>query len=84
MVTLEHLADQIDYYCQIAGDSTKTGIGSDLDGGFGYPRIPLEMNTIGDLQKIKPVLENRGYTDNDIRNIFNLNWTNHLEMSLPA
>lgn len=84
LVTLEHLADQIDYYCQIAGDSTKTGIGSDFDGGFGYPRIPCEMNTIGDLQKIRPVLENRGYTEKDIRNIFNLNWTRHLEMSLPA
>ncbi len=82
-VTLDHLAAQIDYYCQLAGDSRHTGIGTDFDGGFGYPSIPAEMETISDLQKIKPVLLKKGYTESDVANIFGLNWKKHLESILP-
>lgn len=82
-VTFEHLVAQIDYYCQLAGDSAHTGIGSDLDGGFGYPNIPIEMNSISDLQKLKPVLLKKGYTEADVTNIFGLNWKSYLEKILP-
>ena len=82
-VTINHIIEQIDYYCQLAGDSTHVGIGSDLDGGFGYPNIPAELNTIDDFQKLAPILKNRGYNEKDIENIFWLNWKNHLETMLP-
>jgi len=82
-VTINHIIDQIDYYCQLAGDSTHVGIGSDLDGGFGFPNIPAEFNTIQDFQKLAPALKNRGYNDNDVENIFWLNWKKHLETMLP-
>ena len=41
-VTLDHLVAQIDYYCQMAGDSLHTGIGSDFDGGFGFGQFLLD------------------------------------------
>jgi membrane dipeptidase len=82
-VTLDALVAQIDYSCQLAGDSTHTGIGSDFDGGFGYPNIPAEMDTISDLQKLEPILLKKGYTGKDVANIFGLNWKTHLEKILP-
>jgi membrane dipeptidase len=82
-VTLDHLVAQIDYYCQMAGNSLHTGIGSDFDGGFGYPNIPLELNTISDLQILEPILLKKGYTETDVANIFGLNWKKHLESILP-
>ncbi len=82
-VTINHIVDQIDYYCQLAGDSFHVGIGSDLDGGFGFPNIPAELNTIQDFQKLAPALKNHGYNEEDIENIFWLNWKKHLENMLP-
>jgi membrane dipeptidase len=82
-VKINHIISQIDYYSQIAGNSTQVGLGSDLDGGFGHPQIPQEFDTIKDLQKLKPALLTRGYSVDDIGNIFGINWKNHLEMVLP-
>jgi membrane dipeptidase len=82
-VRLERLTAQIDHYCQLSGNSLQVGIGSDFDGGFGYPNIPLELNTIADLQKLDPLLAKIGYTAQDIKNIFHNNWKSHLENILP-
>lgn len=83
-VTLAHVLQHIDHVCQLAGDSKHVGIGSDFDGGFGYPNIPLEMETIADLQKLSPALLERGYTEKDVQNIFHQNWLDMLERSLPS
>ena len=83
-VTINKLAAHIDYYCQMNGNSKQTGICSDFDGGFGFPNIPFEMESIADLQKLEPVLTEMGYTAEDIQNIFHRNWKNFLEMILPA
>jgi membrane dipeptidase len=84
MVTIQAVAEQIDYLCQMSGNSRQTAIGSDFDGGFGYPNIPLELDTIADLQKLCDVLKEMGYTAEDVDNIFHNNWKNHLESCLPA
>lgn len=81
-VTLATLANHIDHICQIAGDSKHAAIGSDSDGGFGFPNIPEEMNDIQDLQKIETILLNRGYAPEDVLNIFNRNWLRLLERIL--
>jgi membrane dipeptidase len=83
-ITIKKVIEQIDYYCQIQGSSKGVGIGSDFDGGFGSPNIPLEMETIADLQIIGPALKEIGYTAQDICNIFHQNWENKLERILPA
>ena len=82
LVTLDTVADHIDHICQLAGHSRTAAIGSDFDGGFGYPEIPYEMNDISDLQKLSVVLEKRGYTEQDIENIFHKNWQRILEGAL--
>lgn len=83
-VTLAALAAHIDHICQIAGDALHVGIGSDFDGGFGWPNVPYEIDTIADLQKLAPVLAERGYDSESIGLIFGGNWRRHLERTLPA
>lgn len=82
-VTLLDVVAQFDYICQLAGDARHVGIGSDFDGGFGWQSVPLEINTIADLQKIAPLLLERGYSNEDIENIFSRNWLRCCEIFLP-
>jgi membrane dipeptidase len=73
-VTLATMVDHIDYMCQLAGDSLHAGIGTDLDGGFGYLQSPNDLDTIADLQKISGLLAGRGYSETDIANIMYRNF----------
>jgi membrane dipeptidase len=82
-VSLEHLAAQIDYLCQMAGDALHAAIGSDFDGGFGLQSVPHEIETIADLQKLVRLLQVRGYTNADIQAIFADNWIRILMENLP-
>lgn len=80
---IERLVAQIDYLCQMAGDARHVGIGSDFDGGFGVQSVPPEIDTIADLQKLDPLLTERGYSPEDIALIFGRNWINLLRQVLP-
>ena len=73
-IRLEHLVDHWDHICQIAGNTNHIAIGSDLDGIFGTEQSPWDMNSIADLQKFEAILTKRGYTAQDIENIFSQNW----------
>lgn len=83
-ISLEHLADHIDYVCQMAGGARACGIGSDFDGGFGVQSAPQDVDSLADLQKIPPILERRGYSENEIRLIMGDNWIRLLDEALPA
>lgn len=83
-IPLEMLAAHIDHVCQLAGDARHVALGSDFDGGFGYPAVPLELNTIADLPKIAPLLREKGYGEDDIQAILHDNWLRILERTLPA
>jgi membrane dipeptidase len=72
--TLETVVDHIDYICQMAGNTNHSGIGTDLDGGFGQEQAPRDLNTIADLQNLTAKFENRGYSDADIQRILSGNW----------
>jgi len=82
-VTLDHVVAHIDHICQISGDARHVAIGTDFDGGYGWPSVPLEIDTIADLQKLAPKLAQRGYNETDIAAIFGINWQHVLEGSLP-
>lgn len=71
---LEGIIDHYDHICQIAGNSNHIAIGSDLDGMFGKEQSPYDLETIADLQNLEGLLKKRGYTDQDIRNVFHGNW----------
>jgi membrane dipeptidase len=83
LVSLRQVAAQIDYICQMAGDARHVGLGSDFDGGFGWQSVPAEINTIADLQKLAPLLEEMGYTQDDIAAILGQNWIARLRKVLP-
>lgn len=70
---IDNVVDHIDHICQIAGNSDHVMIGSDLDGGFGTEQCPSDLNTISDLQKLDSILENKGYSRKDIKNILSQN-----------
>jgi len=77
-IKLTHLIDHWDHICQIAGNSNFIGIGSDLDGIFGTEQSPWDLNSIADLQKFEHLLDKRGYSNQDIDNIFHNNWLTFL------
>lgn len=83
-VTLDHLLAHIDAICQLTGSPDHAGIGTDFDGLFGYPDVPLEINTIADMQKLAQKLLEKGYTLEDVQKIFHGNWLRMLERILPA
>ncbi len=70
---LEKLVDHIDHICTIAGNSFHVAVGSDLDGGYGKEQCPADITTIADLKNFPAILQKRGYTDADIRNIMHDN-----------
>jgi len=76
---LEKLIDHMDHICQLAGNTLHICIGTDLDGGFGKEQCPYDIDTIADLQKLAPLLGNRGYTGTDIENIMNGNFIRFLK-----
>jgi len=82
-ITLHTLAAHIDHVCQIAGDARHVGIGTDFDGGFGWPAVPYEINTIADMQKLSAILIEYGYSEQSASDILGENWRRHLERSLP-
>ncbi len=82
-VTLDYVVAQIDYICQMAGDARHVGLGSDFDGGFGLSAVPCEIDTIASLRKIVPILNQKGYTQNDVAAILGHNWLVHLQNTLP-
>lgn len=83
-VSLAAVADHVDHICQLAGEARHVGIGSDLDGGFGTEQTPYDLNSIHDLQKLEPLLAERGYGPQDVDGIFFGNWLRFFGQSLPA
>jgi membrane dipeptidase len=77
-IKIETIIDHYDHICQIAGNSLHCAIGSDLDGTYGTEQSPSDMDTIADLQNLKELLSKRGYSQEDIENIFYKNWLRFL------
>ena len=87
-VTMENVADHIDHVCQLAGNADHSGIGTDLDGGFGAEQSPSDIDTIANIPRLATILAERGYSDEDIEHIFWRNFVEfferHLGKNVPA
>jgi len=83
-VSLDAYIAHIDHICQLAGDSLHAGIGSDFDGGFGLQSVPLEIESVADLQVVASKLSERGYNEIDAANILGGNWLRFLREHLPV
>lgn len=77
-IDLEKVVDHYDHICQMAGNSLHIAIGSDLDGAYGKEQSPYDLEDISDLQHLKTILAKRGYSSEDIENIFYRNWLRFL------
>lgn len=82
-VSLQDVVAHIDTICQMAGDARHVGIGTDFDAGFGWQSVPAEIDTIADLQKLNPLLVEKGYSEDDIAAILGGNWGTMLRRILP-
>lgn len=83
-LTIDVLVSHIDAICQMAGNSRHAAIGTDFDGGFGLGHVPVEFNSVGDLQKLGPALLAKGYSKSDVDLILGGNWRRILEYNLPG
>src|SRR5207249_2940044 len=72
------IVDHIDHVCQLAGNARHSGIGSDLDGGFGREQSPADLDTIADLSRVPSMLAARGYARADIEAIMRGNFVRFL------
>lgn len=82
-VTVADVAAAIDHVCQVVGDASCVGIGSDFDGGFGAESTPAEIDTVADLGRIGPALGEMGYGTQEIEAILGGNWLRVLRTALP-
>lgn len=82
-ISLDRVVAQIDHVCQLAGNTRHVALGTDFDGGFGVESVPHELDTIADLQKLRPRLLEKGYNEEDITRILNGNWLRILQNTLP-
>jgi membrane dipeptidase len=76
---LERMAEHIDYVCQLAGNARHSGIGTDLDGGFGREQCPMDLDTIADLARLPALLKARGYSEDEVRSIGHGNFIGFLQ-----
>lgn len=72
------MIDHLDHICQLAGNARHVGIGSDLDGAFGREQCPYDLDTIADLQSIPALLQQRGYSADDVSKVMHGNWLRFL------
>ena len=71
---MNSLADHVDHVCQLLGTSQHTGIGSDLDGGFGTEQTPSDLETIAGLDRFVAILRRRGYNNDAVQGICHRNF----------
>ncbi len=79
---LEKICEHIDHICQLAGNAWHVGFGTDLDGGFGTEQMPMDLDSIADLQTLAAPLAQRGYSPADIEGIFSGNFLRFLREHL--
>ena len=84
VVSLDAVADHIVHICDLAGNTLHSAIGSDLDGGYGTEQTPVGLDSIADLQKLDAILRDRGFSEEDVENVFFRNWARFFSKHLPA
>jgi membrane dipeptidase len=81
---LTDVARHARHICDLAGDATHVGLGTDMDGGLGRDEIPEEITTSADLPRVGEALAAAGFDDAAVRGITGENWLNYFRRHLPA
>ena len=79
---LEQLVAHLDHVCQLAGHAHCVGIGSDLDGAFGFEQTPRDLKTIADLQRLGGLLLSAGFSAADQAGVLHGNFLRFLRNAL--
>lgn len=82
-VTFATVIKHMQHICDLAGDASHCGFGTDFDGGFGMEATPHEIDTAADLQKFADALSTAGFNDTEVRGIMGENWLRILKRGLP-
>ena len=82
--TLADVVWHVDHVCQLAGDARHVGLGTDLDGGFGRERVPVEIRTATDLPKLADALAAAEYGEADAAGVMGKNWMRFFADALPG
>lgn len=82
-ISLSQVANHIDHVCQLSGNADHAAIGGDTDGQGGISGAPCEIDSIADYQLLVPILQERGYTQEDIEKIMYKNWQRFYTEHLP-
>ena len=82
--TLTDVVAHVRHICDLAGNTNRVAIGTDMDGGLGRNEIPEEIETSADLPKLADVLAANGFTANDVANIMGENWLRYFQQNLPT
>jgi membrane dipeptidase len=83
--TLDRAIDQIEHVRSLAGGSLRhVGLGTDLDGGYGCEQTPADLERYRDLQKLVAKLQQRGFTEPEVADVFHGNWLRFFREVLPA
>ena len=82
--TLADVVAHVRHVCDLAGDATHVGLGTDMDGGLGRDEIPIEVTTSGDLPRVAEALAAGGFDDAAVAGIMGGNWVTYFARHLPA
>ena len=82
-VSLSHWIDAADYVCQLTGSIAHVGLGSNIDGGYPYHALPMEIDTASDLWRLRGALLERGFAEAEAEAILGGNMLRKLNESLP-
>jgi membrane dipeptidase len=82
-LTLERIVDHMEHICLLTGNARHAGIGSDLDGAFGFEQTPQDLNTIADLARLAELLRQRGFSEEDVAGVMHGNFLRFLAKALP-
>ncbi len=82
--TLADVVRQIRHVCDLAGNAKHVGIGTDMDGGFGRERLPVEFESSADLVKLERALRDGGFGEWDVEAILYGNWLRAFTGGLQA
>lgn len=72
--TLAEWADHLERQCDLMGNRSQVGLGSDADGGFSADTLPEGINRPADYVKLAETLRSRGWSDHEIEGFAWRNW----------
>jgi len=82
--TIDDCVRQLDHMAQVVGHRRLSGLGSDMDGGFGHAELPEHLDHPRHLPRLLDALRDDGWSDEEIDGFRWKNWHAFLSRSLPA